>query len=263
MSVLTIGIDLGGRTLTSTIPAGTTVSANKYIAKTIAGNYIQEKVASGVTKCVVVVGGSETVIYQSTGSSTPVNLGTFSMPDDFGVINEVDESAVFYEYIIRGDHEKLYVLTEDMAKVELGEALENVEVNANIVDGSVSTQKLANSAVTTAKMANGAVTNAKIGSGAVTYDKLEQNAVRIRFTNVSVAPSAFVSDSTYEDFPYRAAIALTGATASMKPDIVFSLADAISGIFAPVAESYAGGVYIYASEVPEANITIPVIDLVR
>ena len=49
----------------------------------------------------------------------------------------------------------------------------------------------------------------------------------------------------------------------MRPDVCFSMTDAISGIFAPVANSYNGGIYIYASQTPKAKITIPVIDLVR
>lgn len=260
---LQIGIDLSGRTLSASIPAGTVVSANKYIARSINGNYIAERVTNGTSYGVLSVGGSETVFYQSTGSSTPINMGAFTLPDTFGVLSEVDETATLYEYINREAHEKLYVFTEDMAKVELDEALAEAEVNVNIEDGSVTTQKIANGAVTTPKMADGSVTGPKIGSGAVTYDKLEQNAVRIRYTNVGVQRTAFVSNATYEDFPYRAAITLSGATASMKPDVCFSLADATSGIFAPVAESYGGGVYIYASEVPGAAITIPVIDMVR
>lgn len=82
---------------------------------------------------------------------------------------------------------------------------------------------------------------------------------RLQFTNKTVAASAFVANSTYEDFGYRAAVALSGVTANMTPEVVFNVADAISGIFAPVAACYAGGVYIYASEKPSATITIPTI----
>lgn len=83
---------------------------------------------------------------------------------------------------------------------------------------------------------------------------------RLQFTNTPVAKSEFHSDSTYEDFPYKAQIPLTGVLATMTPEVVFGLADAVSGIFAPIAEAYAGGIYIYASDVPEADtITIPTI----
>lgn len=82
---------------------------------------------------------------------------------------------------------------------------------------------------------------------------------KLQFNSVAVAVSAFVADATYEDFPYRAAVSLEGVLESMIPEVIFSMADAISGNFAPVAESYNGGVYLYASDVPEADITVPVI----
>jgi hypothetical protein len=69
--------------------------------------------------------------------------------------------------------------------------------------------------------------------------------------------TAFISNATYEDYPYRVAIALTNVIANMTPDVMLGMAEATSGSFAPVAECYNGGVYLYASEVPESNITIP------
>jgi hypothetical protein len=86
---------------------------------------------------------------------------------------------------------------------------------------------------------------------------------KLMFTNVSVAKTTFVSDSTYTDYPYRAAVTLTGAIAGMVPEVIFSLEDAVSGSFAPVAQSYNGGVYIYADGQPSAAITIPTIILWR
>lgn len=82
---------------------------------------------------------------------------------------------------------------------------------------------------------------------------------KLQFTNTSVAKSAFVADSTYQDYPYRASIALTGVLSSMIPDVVLSLTDATSGNFAPVAACYDGGVYLYAASAPDAAITIPTI----
>jgi hypothetical protein len=82
---------------------------------------------------------------------------------------------------------------------------------------------------------------------------------KLQFNNTSVAVADFVEDTTYEDYPFRAAVPLEGVIDSMIPEIIFSLSDATSGLFAPVAESYNGGVYLYASDVPEANVTVPVI----
>lgn len=87
-------------------------------------------------------------------------------------------------------------------------------------------------------------------------------AVELRkklFTNTTVATTAWQTDSTYSDYGKRAAVALTGVLSGMIPEVVFSLADAVSGLFAPVAETYNGGVYIYANAVPSAAITIPTI----
>ena len=82
---------------------------------------------------------------------------------------------------------------------------------------------------------------------------------KLQFNNVSVSMADFVTDTTYEDYPFRASVALEGVVESMIPEVIFSIVDATSGIFAPVAESYNGGVYLYASDVPEANVTVPVI----
>ena len=64
---------------------------------------------------------------------------------------------------------------------------------------------------------------------------------KLAFANTAVAVASFVADSTYEDFPYRAAVTLTGVTSSMIPEVVFGVVDAMSGIFAPCAETYNGG----------------------
>lgn len=82
---------------------------------------------------------------------------------------------------------------------------------------------------------------------------------KLQFSNVSVPASLFVADTTYEDYGYKAAVALSGVTSTMIPEVVFSLVDAVSGNFAPVVESYNGGIYLFAADVPEADITIPTI----
>ena len=77
------------------------------------------------------------------------------------------------------------------------------------------------------------------------------------FSNISVAQSDFAADSTYTDFGYKATIALTGVTSSMYAEVVFAPTEAMSGDYAPVCETYNGGVYIYAKE--DTAITIPLI----
>ena len=92
--------------------------------------------------------------------------------------------------------------------------------------------------------------------GSVTYEKLAPDAVRRRFENVTVPVASFVSDTTYADYPYRATIPLAGVIASMVPDVAFSVAALADCEFAPVAECYAGGIYIYASSAPTAAVLI-------
>lgn len=125
--------------------------------------------------------------------------------------------------------------------------------------------------------ANGAdpVTPAAIGAAAATHaqrhaaggaDEVTPAAIgaekaRLQYANVPVATSAWAADATYADYPIRAAVALDGALEDMTPEVVFGLVEAISGDFAPVAEPYDGGVYLYAAAVPAAAITIPTIIL--
>lgn len=70
----------------------------------------------------------------------------------------------------------------------------------------------------------------------------------LAFGPQTVATSAWASDSTYSDYPYRASIALSGVTANHVPSVNFNSTDALSGKLSPVSESYDGGVYIYATE---------------
>lgn len=82
---------------------------------------------------------------------------------------------------------------------------------------------------------------------------------KLQFNNTSVAMSDFVASTTYEDYPFRASVTLKGVLDSMIPEVIFSLSDATSGLFAPIAETYNGGVYLYASDVPEEDVIVPVI----
>ena len=76
------------------------------------------------------------------------------------------------------------------------------------------------------------------------------------FQNVSVAASAWRSDSTYAAYPYAATLTLTGVTASHVPEVTFGAVEAASGIYAPVALSGSGTVKIYAASKPAAAITL-------
>lgn len=83
------------------------------------------------------------------------------------------------------------------------------------------------------------------------------------FSGVSVAASAWVSDSTYAAYPYAASIACSGVTASYVPEVVFGAVEAASGDFAPVALSGSGTVKIYAATKPTAAITVQSITCIK
>lgn len=101
------------------------------------------------------------------------------------------------------------------------------------------------------------VQTGNIADGAVTKAKLASDAKNLSFANKTVAASSWSSDSTYADYAYRAAVACSGVSEEHFPIVVFSPADVLGGSFAPVAESYSGGVYIYAASKPAAAVTIP------
>ena len=83
------------------------------------------------------------------------------------------------------------------------------------------------------------------------------------FSGVSVAASAWVSDSTYAAYPYAASIACSGVTASHVPEVVFGATEAASGNFAPVALSGSGTVKIYAATKPTTAITVQSITCIK
>lgn len=94
-------------------------------------------------------------------------------------------------------------------------------------------------------------------TGAQIDEAVEKAQASLRFSGTEVATEDFAADTTYEDYPYRAAVALTGVTAAHDADVRFDAPDAASGVFAPAVQTYDGGVYLYAAEVPEAAVTIP------
>ena len=79
--------------------------------------------------------------------------------------------------------------------------------------------------------------------------------------NKAVQPAAFYQSGGIENYPWRASISIPGVTVNSVPEVIFGVEDATSGLFAPVCDSYAGGVYIYANSKPTKQITIPTIVL--
>lgn len=104
------------------------------------------------------------------------------------------------------------------------------------------------------KIAKKTLTHENIADETIVPANLNPSAKPVSAANVS--PTSWTQDDTYEDYPYKAAIAIEGVTTGHHPEVVFNPSDAASGNYANVSETYDGGVYIYAetdSELP----TIP------
>lgn len=80
----------------------------------------------------------------------------------------------------------------------------------------------------------------------------------LAFGPQTVATSAWAANTTYsaQGYGFRASVPLSGVTADHIPDVTFAMADAVSGNLAPLADTYAGGIYIYAKEQPTATVNI-------
>ena len=92
------------------------------------------------------------------------------------------------------------------------------------------------------------------------------NALRgIQLTNCVVARTDWVNEAsggatpTYEDYPYRADISVVGVRSSFSPDIRLNYNDIVSRIINPICDCSTDVIRIYASRVPDNDVTIPVI----
>jgi hypothetical protein len=90
----------------------------------------------------------------------------------------------------------------------------------------------------------------------VRHQIVEASAVT-KVENLSVPVEAFVADSTYAAYPYKADVNVPEALEEHFPTVVFALVDTESGNFASVAMSGAGYVRIYAKKVPQTTLLIP------
>lgn len=81
------------------------------------------------------------------------------------------------------------------------------------------------------------------------------------YRDLTLAPSAFILDATYTDFPYRATIILENVTSTMVPMVFLSDKDVDAGIFSDIANPFDGGIYIYANTIPSSDVIINTIIL--
>lgn len=81
-------------------------------------------------------------------------------------------------------------------------------------------------------------------------------------TNVSVATTAWIASTVYENFTYEAVIPLTGTLATDIPFVMLSPTDQESGAFIG-SDATTNGVIIYTNAIPESAITIPLVFTLR
>ena len=136
---LTIGINLDDRSLITDIPDDTEVSEFKYIAKVDENNFIAEdfiEVEGYVGKCSIGYINylkdnqpCKGIFYLKSNSNIDVNSESITFPEKFGVITEIDDTAVLYPYIKRKKKKKVYVMGEDLSKKE---SLDKNEIKTEI-----------------------------------------------------------------------------------------------------------------------------------
>lgn len=82
----------------------------------------------------------------------------------------------------------------------------------------------------------------------------------LKYGPISISTNNIESDATYSNYPYHLDIQIEKATSSHMPTVVLKLEDAISGIYAPITESFDGYVRMFLKKIPSSNtIEIPII----
>lgn len=81
----------------------------------------------------------------------------------------------------------------------------------------------------------------------------------LEFTNLTA--STWVSSTTYTDYAYQCDVVCAGVTADDYAEVVFNLAESVSGDYAPLCETLTDAVRIYSKS--DATITIPTIIITK
>lgn len=116
-AMLNIGIDLGGKTISANIPSGVTIAERKTVIQTNNGNYIEEYVTNGTSY--VTVYYNDVSLGNLYKYDTGASYENITLPNDFGVVSEIDTYSVSYPYLSRTENGNVYAFTEDLNKVEL------------------------------------------------------------------------------------------------------------------------------------------------
>ena len=202
----------------------------------------------------------------ATGSIPDRSLTAVKIQTGAITTNELADNSITASKIVAGSisdekisSEKLSGTVLKAKTVTTGNIADKAITASQLEDNAVETAKIKDLNVTAGKLAANAVQTAKIKDENVTRAKLAPDAKVLAFEDVEIQPSAWQADETYAEYPFRAAVTLSGVTENFVPDIVLSPEDALSNVFAPIADSYSGGVYLYANEAPAGTVTVPTV----
>jgi hypothetical protein len=84
----------------------------------------------------------------------------------------------------------------------------------------------------------------------------------ITFSNVTVATSAWASNSTYSNYPYRATVTCSGMLETDIAFVQFAPAQQESGKYIG-ADTGSGYLYIWATTIPTSSIILPNVVVLR
>lgn len=82
------------------------------------------------------------------------------------------------------------------------------------------------------------------------------NTNTVVWSDISIPTSSWVADTTYSSYPYKAALTIKGCNKYYIPEVFPSVAAIELGILAPIAETAADTIYLYATKKPTSTIQI-------
>lgn len=205
--------------------------------------------APGMVEC-------ELQVYSGTEYSTLVTSAKFNFSCRRGILNgETVQATSDYPVLIG-----LMAETEKAAAAAYAAAAATGQYAHAYRHGAQGEDPLSPADIGAAEKVHGHSVE-ELGAAAAEHGHMPEEvgaeAAKLALTDTVVAAADWAEDTAYANYPYRAAVAVEGVTANMTADVIFAVAEAAAGIYAPVNETYAGGIYLYAAEQPAADITVP------
>lgn len=216
----------------------------------------------------------DTEITESQNVEVPIDVSTFSEGDNLKVLYEGLELSEGLHYTVNYENKSITLLdfTVRVGDVVYFTVTRIVEANdiTNVTEQFVNHLnsigngrneghlKLTN-IINNSDTSKGVAATPKAVKDYVDNEvnKLKNSISRTKILqNITIESTSYVSDNTYEEYPFRATIADAEITSAMVPILTYSVLDAISGIHCPVAETVDGSLYLYASEKPQSSVHI-------